>query len=141
MARRGRLGMHLDRDRGICKLNNDDRRQWIDNDEGLYNWQRSSRQSVSAFIRDNKTELDRAICGALGVNLRGFRDGAPAPAPAAPKPAAPAAAPVAGWWPFSKKTKKLPRDPRKMAQTVMYIPSPSGRVQQVMRGAKRRRRR
>jgi len=40
MARRGRLGMHLDRDRGICKLNNDDRRQWIDNDKGLYNWKR-----------------------------------------------------------------------------------------------------
>jgi hypothetical protein len=70
-----------------------------------------------------------------------FRDGAPAPAPAAPKAAAPAAAPVAGWWPFGKKApKKLSRDPRKMAQTVMYIPSPSGRVNQVMRGAKRRRR-
>ena len=141
MARRGRLGMHLDRDRGICKLNNDDRRQWIDNDEGLYNWKRSSRQSMSAFIRDNKTELDRAICGALGVNLRGFRDGAPAPAPAAPKPAAaPAAAPVAGWWPFKGKKKQLPRDPRRMAQTIMIVPTPSGRLVP-LRGAKRRRRR
>lgn len=46
-----------------------------------------------------------------------------------------------GMWPFTKKkAKQLPRDPRRMAQTVMYVPSPSGRVNQVMRGAKRRRR-
>lgn len=66
--RKARFGMHLDRDRGICKLNNDDRQQWINNDEGLYNWQRSSRQSMTAFIRENKTELDRIICKALGVD-------------------------------------------------------------------------
>lgn len=47
-----------------------------------------------------------------------------------------------GLWPFSKKKpKQLPRDPRRMAQTVMYIPSPSGRVNQVLRGARKRRRR
>ena len=84
----------------------------------------------------------KAIHACLAKGNPSFRDGVPAaaPAPAASKPAAPAAAAVAGWWPFSKKTKKLPRDPRRMAQTVMYIPSPSGRVNQVMRGAKRRRR-
>lgn len=52
--------------------------------------------------------------------------------------------PVAGlgMWPFTKKKpKQLPRDPRRMAQTVMYIPSPSGRVNQVLRGARKRRRR
>jgi hypothetical protein len=47
-----------------------------------------------------------------------------------------------GMWPFTKKkAKQLPRDPRRMFQTVMYVPSPSGRVNQVLRGAKRRRRR
>jgi hypothetical protein len=41
-----------------------------------------------------------------------------------------------GMWPFTKKkAKQLPRDPRRMFQTVMYVPSPSGRVNQVMRGA------
>lgn len=35
--------------------------QWIDNDEGLYDWWRSSRQSKSAFIRDNRAELTACI--------------------------------------------------------------------------------
>lgn len=74
-----------------------------------------------------------------------FRDGAPgapaAPTAAAPAPNKPAAAPVAGWWPFGKKKKKqLPRDPRKMAQTIMVVPTPTGRLVP-LRGAKRRRRR
>lgn len=35
--------------------------QWIDNDEGLYSWWRSSRLSKRAFIRDNRAELERVI--------------------------------------------------------------------------------
>ena len=42
-------------------LNDSDREQWIDNDEGLYNWWRSSRQSKRAFIRENRAEIDEAI--------------------------------------------------------------------------------
>lgn len=42
-------------------MNNDERSQWIDNDEGLYNWWRSSRQSKRDFIRDNRAEIDAAI--------------------------------------------------------------------------------
>jgi hypothetical protein len=42
-------------------LNDTERAQWIDNDEGLYNWWRSSRQSKRAFIRDNRAELDACI--------------------------------------------------------------------------------
>lgn len=98
-------------------------------------------------VDDTAREILSLLCGRqkksalAGSRRRGLRDGAPVPAPAAPKAAAPAAAPVAGWWPFGKKApKKLPRDPRAMAHTVMYIPSPSGRVNQVMHGAKRRRR-
>lgn len=40
---------------------------------------------------------------------------------------------------FKKKPKQLPRDPRKMAQTVMYVPGAKGmssRAQNSMRGAK-----
>lgn len=46
-------------------LNDNDREQWIDNDEGLYSWFRSSRQSKRAFIRENREELTRLILNAL----------------------------------------------------------------------------
>ena len=35
--------------------------QWIDNDEGLYRWWKSSRQSKAVFIRENRAELERCI--------------------------------------------------------------------------------
>ena len=35
--------------------------QWIDNDEGLYDWWRRSRISKRAFIRENRQELEAAI--------------------------------------------------------------------------------
>jgi len=35
--------------------------QWIDNDEGLYNWWKSSRKSKTDFIKDNKDELVKCI--------------------------------------------------------------------------------
>jgi hypothetical protein len=43
------------------RLNDEDRRQWILNDEGLYNWHRGSRLSMQAFIRQNRAEIDNAI--------------------------------------------------------------------------------
>ena len=46
-----------------------------------------------------------------------------------------------GIWPFTKKKpKQLPRDPRRMAQTIMIVPTPSGRLVP-LRGARRKRRR
>lgn len=42
-------------------LNNSEREQWIDNDEGLYNWWRSSRLSKREFIKQNRDEIDAAI--------------------------------------------------------------------------------
>lgn len=42
-------------------MNNEERRQWINNDEGLYNWWRSSRVSMMQFIRENRSEIDRCI--------------------------------------------------------------------------------
>lgn len=35
--------------------------QWVDNDEGLYNWWRSSRQAKRAFVRANRAELAACI--------------------------------------------------------------------------------
>ena len=42
-------------------MNNTERNQWIDNDEGLYNWWKSSRLSKREFIRQNRAEIDAAI--------------------------------------------------------------------------------
>jgi len=99
-------------------------------------------------VDDTAREILGLLCGTRKKKsaLAGarFRDGTPGAAPtaptaAAPAPNKPAAAPVAGWWPFGKK-KQLPRDPRKMAQTIMIVPTPSGRYVP-LRGAKRKRRR
>ena len=46
-------------------LNDKDREQWIMNDEGLYNWFRSSRLSMRNFIRQNRKELDECIKSVL----------------------------------------------------------------------------
>jgi hypothetical protein len=46
-------------------MNNKERTLWINNDEGLYNWFKSSRQSMTAFIKENKTELDQCIDNAM----------------------------------------------------------------------------
>jgi hypothetical protein len=35
--------------------------QWVDNDEGLYNWWRSSRQPKRVFIQENRADLEAAI--------------------------------------------------------------------------------
>ena len=49
-------------------MNDTERSQWIDNDEGLYNWFRSWRKgrhradrSKSIFIRENRAEIDAVI--------------------------------------------------------------------------------
>ena len=42
-------------------MNDTERTMWVDNDEGLYNWWRSSRLSKREFIRKHRKELDDAI--------------------------------------------------------------------------------
>jgi len=43
------------------RLNDKTRSEWVDNDEGLYNWRRSTGLSMRAFIRENREELDACI--------------------------------------------------------------------------------
>ena len=50
------------------KLTIADIEQWIDNDEGLHNWWRSSRISKRQFIRDNREELTACINRVLTGN-------------------------------------------------------------------------
>lgn len=47
-------------------MNDSDRAEWVNNDEGLYLWWRSSRQGLTAFVRENREELTQAIEKALG---------------------------------------------------------------------------
>lgn len=42
-------------------MNDTERAQWIDNDEGLYNWWRSSRQPKRQFIAENRAAITEAI--------------------------------------------------------------------------------
>lgn len=42
-------------------MNNTEREQWIDNDEGLYNLWRASGLSKRNFIKENKTLIDEVI--------------------------------------------------------------------------------
>ena len=48
-------------------INDDDREQWVDNDEGLYDLMRSSRLGKRAWIRANRELIDGVI--------RNVRDG------------------------------------------------------------------
>jgi hypothetical protein len=47
-------------------MNDDERRMWLENDEGLYNWRRSERKSISEFIKEHRSELDCIINKKLG---------------------------------------------------------------------------
>lgn len=46
-------------------MNDAERAQWVDNDEGLYVWWRDSRLTKREFIRQNREELDRVIDNVL----------------------------------------------------------------------------
>ncbi len=42
-------------------MNDYDRAQWVDNDEGLYNWWHRSGQPKSVFIREHRVAIDKVI--------------------------------------------------------------------------------
>jgi len=42
-------------------MNDQDREQWLDNDEGLYDWWRSTGQPKRQFIRENREAITEAI--------------------------------------------------------------------------------
>lgn len=41
--------------------NDSEREDWVNNDEGLYDWFKRSKLSMRAFIRSNRTTLDDCI--------------------------------------------------------------------------------
>lgn len=42
-------------------MNDEERRLWVLNDEGLYNWFKSERIGLYEFIKRNRIELTRII--------------------------------------------------------------------------------
>lgn len=42
-------------------MNDSDREEWVSNDEGLYNWWKSSGQPMRRFIRENRAQITEAI--------------------------------------------------------------------------------
>lgn len=51
------------------RLNDSERKLWIDNDEYLYNWSRKSPLSITKFIKKYKVEIDNYINGNLSHNI------------------------------------------------------------------------
>ena len=43
------------------KHNDEERRQWVENDEGLYLMKQSSRLSMKNFIKENRIFIDEVI--------------------------------------------------------------------------------
>ena len=48
------------------RLNDEERSLWIDNDEGLYIWWKTSGLSKRNFLRENRHEIDSGIRRVLG---------------------------------------------------------------------------
>lgn len=42
-------------------LNDQDREQWVRNDEGLYRWWLGTRKTMRQFVRENRANLTQAI--------------------------------------------------------------------------------
>jgi hypothetical protein len=42
-------------------INDTDRADWVENDEGLYGWFRRSRMSMRQFVRENRAGIDMRI--------------------------------------------------------------------------------
>lgn len=48
-------------------LNDNDRKEWVQNDEGLYRWWKSSGVGLGRFVRENRAEIDEAIYSTPGM--------------------------------------------------------------------------
>lgn len=46
-------------------MNDDERRQWVENDEALYNDWRASRRGLRRYVRANRAEIDAHVAAAL----------------------------------------------------------------------------
>jgi hypothetical protein len=42
-------------------MNDHDRKQWVNNDEPLYLWWRSTRKGITTFVKENRKAIDDRI--------------------------------------------------------------------------------
>lgn len=56
------------------KMNDEERRQWVLNDEGLYRWYISSRMGLYEFIRKNRDKIDWLINQVLNPKPKMYDD-------------------------------------------------------------------
>lgn len=49
-------------------MNDKERANWINNEEGLYVWWKRSKQSMRSFIKTNRHYIDAAINSILNKN-------------------------------------------------------------------------
>ena len=47
-------------------MNDTEREEWVNNDEGLYRWWRSTRMSMRLFVRTNRGDIDDTAAKARG---------------------------------------------------------------------------
>lgn len=45
----------------MARRNDHERREWVQNDEGLYNWWKRSGLGLYRFVRENRAEIDAVI--------------------------------------------------------------------------------
>ena len=51
-------------------MNDVERKLWVQNDEGLYNWWRDSKLNLAAFVKEHREELTRVITSARDAKPR-----------------------------------------------------------------------
>jgi len=54
-------------------VNDEDRKEWVNNDEGLYRWWRSERVALSRFVRENRDSIDEVIEKVTGNKIQNPR--------------------------------------------------------------------
>ena len=52
------------------RRNDEERRMWVLNEEGLYLWYMRSRQAMRKFLQSNREEIDRQIDTVLNIKPR-----------------------------------------------------------------------
>lgn len=54
----------------VARRNDHERAQWVENDEGLYNWYKSQSYPLREFVKKNRVEIDAAIDSVLNRKPR-----------------------------------------------------------------------
>ncbi len=56
-------------------MNDNEREQWVNNDEGLYLWWKAERKAMRTFIRQHRQDIDHHINDVRGMAGTGPTEG------------------------------------------------------------------